>query len=44
MNRFKLEMADEDAERVLLGDMDTSVTALWPSIMEYGHKIAVNLK
>lgn len=44
MNRFKLEMADEDAERVMLGDMDTSLSAIWPSIIEYGHRIAVGLK
>ena len=42
--RFVHRMGDEEAERDLLGKIDTSVKALWPEILEFAHRIAASTR
>ena len=42
--RFAHQMNDEEAERDLLGKVDTSVKALWPDILEFAHRIAASTR
>lgn len=43
-DRFQLALSDEEAERVLIGAVDYSLSAIWPSVIELGHRIATALK
>lgn len=42
--KFRLDLTDEQAEHFFLGLITDSVTALFPVLMEYIHKIATRLK
>lgn len=42
--KFRLDLTDEMAEQYFLGLITDSVTALFPVLMEYIHKIAIRLR
>ena len=42
--KFRLDLTDEQAEQFFLGLINDSVTALFPVLMEYIHKVATRLR
>ena len=42
--KFRLDLTDEQAEQFFLGLINDSVTALFPVLMEYIHKVATKLR